>query len=291
MTRSTSPDRSLPSASRALPLAALALAAAMLPDPAAAKIHRIALAEVVAAQAGTSHEFTEDEVVARTKALITERLQDGVFPLRDARSGTDLELVLDDVKLVRGMKGEGWFPNVVFHDKSTPAKKYAVDFWLLERDGELVLMDTRVQKEPVADGSSYMMITRSPLAWWWLPTIERASAFGADPAWKIMADVHHYIAAARVAGSFAAKSTGSDPVGLELIDVEQPVLRLKSDGRFLVCALFRGSEDKAQLYAVPFHLDGKSHAVTADRAEPLASPDLAKADPCSGASMDAEVIP
>ena len=47
----------------------------------------------------------------------------------------------------------GWFPNVAFHDKATPAKKYTLDFWLMPHGDKLKLMDVRIHKAPKPDGT------------------------------------------------------------------------------------------------------------------------------------------
>jgi hypothetical protein len=63
------------------------------------------------------------------KKVIDERTKDGAFVFRDPKLNADLHLIFDQIKNVRGMEGYGWFPNVNFHDKDEPKKKYAIDFW------------------------------------------------------------------------------------------------------------------------------------------------------------------
>ena len=107
-----------------------------------------------------------------------------------------MSLVLDDVRIVRGLPVYGWFPNVAFHDKATPAKKYTLDFWLMPHGDKLKLMDIRIHKAPRPDGASWMSLTRAPLAWWWLPTMKRASAVAGLQAWQVMGAIHTRIAEA-----------------------------------------------------------------------------------------------
>ena len=92
--------------------------------------------------------LTDEEVTAAVRDVIAARSTDGVFPFTDARTGERLDLVLDDVRLVRGLPVYGWFPNVVFHDKAEPAKKYALDFWLKPNGDRLELMHVRIHKVP-----------------------------------------------------------------------------------------------------------------------------------------------
>ena len=80
--------------------------------------------------------------------------------------------IFEQIKGVRGMEGYGWFANAIFHDKDMPKKQYAIDFWFKPEGDKLTLMDIRVQKGPKQDGDSYYMVTRMPVAWWWLPVQE-----------------------------------------------------------------------------------------------------------------------
>ena len=167
-------------------MGALAVAAVAAGAPAqpvgASLLDPGAMALAQASVGGNAQDLTEEEVAAAAKEIIAGRSHDGVFALRDARSDTTLNLVFDEVKLVRGMKDEGWFPNAIFHDRDAPQKKYAIDLWLAPKAGKLELVEARIQKEPQQDGTSWMMVTREPIAWWWLPTLQRASASGALPA-------------------------------------------------------------------------------------------------------------
>jgi LmbE family N-acetylglucosaminyl deacetylase len=74
---------------------------------------------LAASPAATTSErdFTEDDVNAAVKKVIDERSHDGVFVFRDPKLNADLHLVYEQVKIVRGMEGYGWFANTIFHDK------------------------------------------------------------------------------------------------------------------------------------------------------------------------------
>ena len=121
------------------------------------------------AAATSERDFTEDDVNAAVKKVIDERSHDGVFVFRDPKLNADLHLVYEQVKIVRGMEGYGWFANTIFHDKDEPKKQYAIDFWFKPDGKDLKLMDIRVQKGPKQEGDGWVMITRMPEAWWWLP--------------------------------------------------------------------------------------------------------------------------
>ncbi|MGB6388980.1 MAG: hypothetical protein WBE08_14135, partial [Methyloceanibacter sp.] len=107
--------------------------------------------------ATTEADFTEADVNAATKKVVDARSKDGVFVFRDPKLNADLNLTFDKIKVVRGMKGWGWFANVIFNDKDEPKKQYAIDFWFKPDGKELTLMDIRVQKGPKRDGDGYYM--------------------------------------------------------------------------------------------------------------------------------------
>ena len=126
--------------------------------------------------------------------MIEARSKDGAFVFRDPKLNADLNLVFDNIKVVRGMEGYGWFANIIFHDKDEPKKQYAIDFWFKPDGQELKLMDIRVQKGPKQDGDGYFMITRQPVAWWWLPVQEHPGDMEVTRAWHVMSAIHNYIA-------------------------------------------------------------------------------------------------
>jgi hypothetical protein len=111
-------------------------------------------------------EFTEDDIDKRVQEVIAERSKDGAFVFHDPRLDADLNLQFEQIKIVRGMEGYGWFANVIFHDKDEAKKQYAIDFWFKPEGDQLKLMDIRVQKGPKQEGDGWIMVTRMPVAWW-----------------------------------------------------------------------------------------------------------------------------
>ena len=71
----------------------------------------------------------EEDVNKAVAATIAERSKDGAFVFHDPKLDADLNLVYEQIKIVRGMEGYGWFANTIFHDKDNDKKKYAIDFW------------------------------------------------------------------------------------------------------------------------------------------------------------------
>src|SRR5690606_26731030 len=93
-------------------------------------------------------DFDDASVTARTEEVIKERSKDGAFVFHDPKLNEDLNLVYEKIRVIRGMKGYGWFANAIFHDKDEPKKHYALDFWFKPQpdSDELQLIDIRVQK-------------------------------------------------------------------------------------------------------------------------------------------------
>ncbi len=227
------------------------------------------IAAAAAATVAAPLELTDEEVTAAVMAVIAERSRDGIFLFADPRTGERLSLVLDGVRLVRGLPNYGWFPNVNFHEKGTPGKKYALDFWLRPDGDRLKLMDIRIHKAPKADGSGWMSVTRAPLAWWWLPTMERASAVASVPAWQVMGDLHTQLVRLAPDGNVALTDAGGSALSLQFVDIEQPVGRSKTDGRYFACVLLRKFGSQPVFYSTTYWLDAKTKLVTAERAEKI----------------------
>jgi YHS domain-containing protein len=213
----------------------------------------------LAAAPKTGKEFTEADATAAVTAVIAERSKDGVFVFHDPKLDADLRLVLDEVRLVRGMRGYGWFPNVIFHEDGEPKKQYAIDFWLKPKGDKLALVDIRVQKAPKREGESWIMMTRMPVAWWWLPVSEHPGDMEVVRHWQVMSAINGEIAEKRDKdGVLLLKDdkTGQT-IPLQFVEIHQPIRRLKTDGRFFACTDFRKKGSKDEYYDVDFWLDDK----------------------------------
>jgi hypothetical protein len=209
------------------------------------------------ASAAEVDESTVNQAVAD---VIAERSKDGAFVFRDPKLDADLNLVFEQVKIVRGMEGYGWFANTIFHDKDVPKKQYAIDFWFKPEGGKLKLMDIRVQKGPKPEGDGWIMVTRLPVAWWWLPVQEHPGDMEVTRAWHVMSAIHNYIAANKDEnGNLLVKDDKSgETVPLEFIEMHQPIRRLKEDGRYFACTDFRKPGSKDEYYDIDFWLETKS---------------------------------
>ena len=218
------------------------------------------------AATGPSKEFTEDDVNAAVKKTLDERSKDGVFVFHDPKLDEDLNLLFGQVKMVRGMEGYGWFANTIFHDKGEPKKQYAIDFWFKPEGNDLKLMDIRIQKGPKQEGDSYVMITRMPVAWWWLPVQEHPGSMEVTRAWQVMSAIHSYIATHKDSdGHLDIKDdkTG-DTLPLDFVEIHQPVRHLKKEGEYFVCTDFRKPGSKDEYYDIDFWVNQKSGKLAVD---------------------------
>ena len=215
---------------------------------------------------GPTKSFTEDDVNTAVKKVIDERTKDGAFVFRDPKLNADLHLVFEQIKNVRGMEGYGWFPNVIFHDKDEPKKQYAIDFWFKPEGQDLKLMDIRVQKGPKQEGDSWVMITRSPQAWWWLPAGEHPGSTEVTRAWQVMSAIHAYIATHKDKdGNLEIKDdkTG-ETLPLEFVEIHQPVRHLKKEGEYFACTDFRKPGSQDEYYDIDFWVNQKTGKLQVD---------------------------
>ena len=234
--------------------------AAFLKDPKAniAKAKKF-LEEQQSKEASGQKVFKEQDVNARVEEVIAERSEGDAFVFHDPKLDTDLKLNFDEIKIVRGMEGYGWFANVIFSDIDEPKKQYALDFWFKPEGDKLTLQDIRVQKGPKRDGDGYFMITRLPVAWWWLPVQEHPGSIEGARAWQVMASIHDYILENKDEdGNITVKDdkTGED-LKLQFVEMHRPVRRLKGEGKFFACTDFRKPGSTDEYYDLDFWVDEK----------------------------------
>jgi YHS domain-containing protein len=219
-----------------------------------------------AASTGPAKDFTEDDVNAAVKQTVDARSKDGAFVFHDPKLNADLNLIFEQIKIVRGMEGYGWFANTIFHDKDEPKKQYAIDFWFKPEGQELKLMDIRVQKGPKQEGDGWIMITRMPVAWWWLPVQEHPGDMEVTRAWQVMGAIHNYIATHKDAnGDVPIKDdkTG-ETLPLEFVEIHQPVRHLKKEGEYFACTDFRKPGSQDEYYDIDFWVNQKTGKLEVD---------------------------
>jgi len=207
-------------------------------------------------------DFDDASVTKRTEEIIKERSKDGAFVFHDPKLNEDLNLVYEKIRVIRGMRGYGWFANAIFHDKEEPKKQYALDFWFKPQpdSDKLQLIDIRVQKGPKREGDGYIMITRLPVAWWWLPVQEHPGDMEVVRAWHVMSAIHTYIVENKNedgALELENPKTG-EMIPLEFVEMHQPIRYLKKDGEYFACSDFRKAGTKDEYYDVDFWVDEKT---------------------------------
>ena len=220
------------------------------------------LTMVVPVVAADYPDFNDESVTKTTEDIIKERSKDGVFVFHDPKLNEDLDLVYEKIRVIRGMKGYGWFANAIFHDKDEPQKQYALDFWFKPQidSDQLKLIEIRVQKGPKRDGDNYIMITRLPVAWWWLPVQEHPGDMEVVRAWHVMSAIHNYITENRnKEGALELKNpkTG-EVIPLDFVEMHQPIRYLKKDGEYFACTDFRTAGTENEYYDVDFWVDEKT---------------------------------
>jgi len=213
-------------------------------------------------------DFNDESVTKRTEEIIKERSTDGVFVFHDPKLNEDLNLVYEKIRVIRGMKGYGWFANAIFHDKDEPKKQYALDFWFKPQtdSDQLKLIEIRVQKGPKRDGDSWIMITRLPVAWWWLPVQEHPGDMEVVRAWHVMSAIHNYITENRNEdGALELKNpkTG-EVIPLDFVEMHQPVRHMKKDGEYFACTDFRKPGSQDEYYDIDFWVNQKSGKLEVD---------------------------
>jgi len=132
--------------------------------------------------------------------------------------------------------------------------------------GQLTLMDIRVQKGPKQEGDSYYMITRMPVAWWWLPVQEHPGDMEVTRGWHVMSAIHNYIATHKDKdGNLEIKDdkTG-ETLPLEFVEIHQPVRHLKKEGEYFACTDFRKPGSQDEYYDIDFWVNEKTGKLEVD---------------------------
>lgn len=207
--------------------------------------------------------YRSKDVKAFLQGVIDETAgkNNGLYPLYDPLVKQQRDVVFKEIQMMRTLHGYGFFPDVIFHDKDEPDKKYWVDFWIKpvgEKDLELI--ETRIYKGPRKSGDDWQLVTRQPVPWWWIPASEHPGESEHKRGWEIMSAIEKNILEKRNAAggyySLEDRDTG-EIIKLEYIGIHQPVRRLTEDGRFFACTDFRRVGSENEYYDVDFWLNDK----------------------------------
>lgn len=221
----------------------------------------LATSEVASTQAEMA-DFTGDDVKKFTSDVIDEsaKANGGAFPYNDAVTNQKLDLVFDEFKFVRHLEGYGFFPDVGFHAKDDPEKKYVLDFWVKPRHGKLVLMETLLYRAPRKEDGKWTLISRSPTPWWWIPSSEHPGDTEVRRGWQVMSAINEDVVDVKAAakGVFNVKdNVTGETIPLEFVNVHQPVRKLKADGKYFACTDFKKVGTTDQFYDIDFWVDDK----------------------------------
>jgi YHS domain-containing protein len=220
-----------------------------------------AVADAEKAEAAMTH-FTSGDAQTFVDDIIKKATEKngGVYPLNDALTGQTVALVYDKIDFTRTIHGYGFFPDVIFHAKDDPAKRYLVDFWVRPQAGKLSILDVRIYKAPKKEGTAWIMMTRQPKPWWWIPASEHPGESEVKRSWEVMSVIEDHVLTKRDGSEKTFKlkddKTGEE-IALEFVGLHQPVRRLKENGRFFACSDFRKKGTTDQFYDVDFWLDEK----------------------------------
>jgi hypothetical protein len=107
---------------------------------------------------GETEEKKAWEVKAAMHDHIAQKTQagGGVFRYRDEKTGDNLELEFVTIHDPVTRTKQGYFACTDFRAKGEPGKLYDLDFWLNEKDGRLVVTQTRLHKEPAKESGRWV---------------------------------------------------------------------------------------------------------------------------------------
>ncbi len=201
----------------------------------------------------------------------------GTFPLEDSLTGEHLVLTFDGIDFTRTIDGYGFFPDVNFHVKDAPDKKYSVDFWIVPEVGQLQLRETRIYRAPQQVDGKWQAVTRQPVPWWWIPASEHPGHVAQKRSWEVMSVVEDQALRQSAAADGIFKLT-DDKTGkllkLKFIDTHQPIRQLDESGHFFACTDFREAGSKDQIYDIDFWLSEKDGKLSIEKTQVHKVPEL-----------------
>ncbi|VVM04353.1 hypothetical protein MAMC_00027 [Methylacidimicrobium cyclopophantes] len=214
--------------------------------------------------------FTQKEVETEARRYIDQKSQEnqGVFLFQDPVENQRIPLLFDRVRLVRSISGYGYFAAVDFHEKGfEPPKPYELDFWYKPRAKKLVLMDIRIHKVPRKEGNGWVLVSRMPVPWWWLPVSEHPGHTEFKRAWEVKAAIHEYLADKIREGGGVLRIKDEktrQEIPLEFVEIHNPVRRIP-DKDYFACTDFREKGEPEKIYDIDFWLAEKNGKLFVDQ--------------------------
>lgn len=102
------------------------------------------------AEGGKARTYYAEDIKTAMKKYIAAKVDaEGVFQMRDDKTGEELSLKFVRIHdPVRQIGSDVYFACTDFHVVDEPDKLYDLDFWMNERTGELKIYQSKVHKEP-----------------------------------------------------------------------------------------------------------------------------------------------
>jgi hypothetical protein len=110
---------------------------------------------------GETEEKKSWQVESAVNEYVAGKLEDGVFVLKDDKTGE--QRTLDFVEIhrpLRRIEGGSYFACSDFREHGSKEKFYDIDFWLTEKDGTLQVIETRIHKEPQNEDGAWIQVPR-----------------------------------------------------------------------------------------------------------------------------------
>ena len=102
------------------------------------------------------------------------------------------------------------------------------------------------------------MVTRLPVAWWWLPVQEHPGDMEVTRAWHVMSAIHNYIATNKDENGNVLGQGRQDRRDRRRSNSSRCTSRcrkLKKDGQYFACTDFRKPGSKDEYYDIDFWVD------------------------------------
>jgi hypothetical protein len=110
---------------------------------------------------GETEEKKSWQVESAVNEFVAGKIKDGVFILKDDKSGDDHALDFIEIhRPLRRLEGGSYFACSDFREHDSKDKFYDIDFWLTEKDGKLEVTEARVHKEPKNEDGVWVQVTR-----------------------------------------------------------------------------------------------------------------------------------
>jgi hypothetical protein len=110
---------------------------------------------------GETEEKKSWQVESAVNEYVAARVKDGVFVLKDDKTGEERTLEFVEIhRPLRRIEGGRYFACTDFREHGSKEKYFDVDFWLTEEDGALKVSEARIHKEPKNEDGVWVQAPR-----------------------------------------------------------------------------------------------------------------------------------